>query len=214
MQLLAHEASPAGELEQAVVDALPAHVDVETFFASSRADDDPRSADRYQLQAKENCTTGKACVDPLQSFDPARKLFDLPLIADCRSRCMDTPIRDELSGAVECRVLVATYHPDDCAGTPGWTEPTLDAPKLKQMVQDAPGFRICEIEQLQGGALDSCVNDLDCADCMPGFCATRVPELLGDCSRSSTPTPWPFRFPGMPSPLEQVWLDTECNFGD
>ncbi|HXK20556.1 MAG TPA: hypothetical protein VNG33_22250 [Polyangiaceae bacterium] len=212
-KLLGHEALPVGELEQAIVDALPQHVDVEPFLASPRADDIPQPATDDRLTPKTNCDPGAPCVQSLQSSKPDSKLFASHLIADCRPRCMDSPARDEASGAVECRLLVVSYRSDDCASTPGWSETTLAVPELKELVGDSPGYRTCEITQLEGAALDACVNDFDCKDCTPGFCATRVPLLLEDCSRDVPSTPWPFRFPGLPGRSERMWVEAQCNFG-
>jgi hypothetical protein len=245
LKLLGREVSPDGEREQAIVDALPERVDVETFLASTRVDDSPEPAAEYRLAPAQLCASGSICAREVRRFtpDPTGKccdlsparlprlteqaghslkpfqgcdelcaqsyFFDIGLVTDCRPRCGYKPVQSEITGAVECRVLVATYHPDDCASTPGWTETSLSSDALKTWQNGAEGYRICEIEQLEGDALDACVNDLDCKGCTPGFCATRVPELLADCRPAASP--WPYRFPQPPENGEQMMLDVQCN---
>jgi len=73
-------------------------------------------------------------------------------------------------------------------------------------------WRACEIPQLEGAALRSCVEDLACSDCTPGFCATRVPELLDNCPYPEEPVPWPLRLPQLPGAHDGFFLEATCNF--
>ena len=43
-------------------------------------------------------------------------------------------------------------------------------------------YASCPVMQLEGSALESCRHDLNCKDCVPGWCWTEVPELVGRCS--------------------------------
>ncbi len=65
---------------------------------------------------------------------------------------------------------------------------------------------MCEIRQLEGSALASCVSSLDCADCEPGWCATQVPDLLDHCEKA----PNPFRFVGGADRAARVTAEIRC----
>lgn len=88
---------------------------------------------------------------------------------------------------------MTTLSTESCNADFGWLDP-LDArgERTPRIMHDADGERrVCEIRQLEGAALESCIDSLACPECEPGWCATRVPELLADCS---TGRPDPFRF--------------------
>jgi hypothetical protein len=210
VQLLSHEATPQSERERAIVDALPASIDLELFLASTRDDDMPSPASDYRLEPSENCAHGGACVGELRRFEAETDLFDVGYVQDCRPRCGKSPAVSETTLAVECRVLVASYQGEDCASIPGWVEPSISSAELDAALEDYPGYRYCEIQQLAGKALEACVNDLDCKDCTPGFCATRVPELLENCAGQAG-QPWPLRFPRFPDHGGTLILDAQCN---
>ncbi|HVY30139.1 MAG TPA: hypothetical protein VHB79_26460 [Polyangiaceae bacterium] len=211
VRLLARETEPRTERERAVLEALPARVDVEPFLASTREDQSPLPAADYRLDSSESCSGGGACVAEPQSYaqDP-RHFFDAGFFQDCSARCGGgQPLKDD-TGAVECRVLLAALHVQECDESLGWQETSLRSDALEQWAEGAAtDFRICEVAQLEGAALRSCQNELSCADCTPGFCSTSVPELVSDCAHIA-PFPWSLRFPQLPpTPL---MFEVRCNF--
>lgn len=211
VRLLAREVEPRTEPERAVLAALPARVDVEPFLASTREDQSPLPAADYRFDSTESCGGGGACVAEPQGYaqDP-RHFFDAGYFRDCGARCSDDkPVKDD-AGAVECRVLVAALHVQECDESLGWRETSLQSDALEQWAKGVTSdFRICEVAQLEGAALSSCQNELSCADCTPGFCITSVPELVSDCSHLA-PFPWSLRFPQLPPAA--LMFDVRCNF--
>ena len=160
---------------------------------------------RLSEQAGSNQTAARACFEPC-----ARAyFFDVGFVEDCGPRCQREPLI-AASGAAECRVLVAAAKDEQCTATAGFSDTSLESEQMTAWFGSTAGFRLCEIQQLQGDALDACVNDLDCAGCTPGFCVTRVPELVGDCSHIGH-FPLALRFPGLPERSKGMLLEARCN---
>jgi hypothetical protein len=121
--------------------------------------------------------------------------FFPPYVADCfGGNCINfTPVIDP-DGSARCTVTAMVENDGPCDPAFGWLDPVgpsgTRAPKVVK--EEGVERRVCEIQQLTGAALASCVTSLECEDCEPGWCATQVPDLL-DCSEG---TPNPFRFVG------------------
>ncbi|HEX5099092.1 MAG TPA: hypothetical protein VFV94_06305, partial [Polyangiaceae bacterium] len=103
--------------------------------------------------------------------------------------------RIDADGVAACTATAHVTADSTCDPAYGWLDPLgpngQRAPRVERDVANNYDYRVCEIPQLTGSALDSCVHSLDCPDCQPGWCATQVPELLSDCS---TVHPNQFRF--------------------
>lgn len=165
----------------------------------------PGRLPRLSEQAGSNQTAARDCFEPC-----ARAyFFDVGFVQDCSPRCQREPMIAG-SGAAECRVLVAAVQDEPCTATPGFGDTSLQSEQMAAWFGSNAGFRLCEIDQLEGDALDACVNDLDCAGCTPGFCVTRVPELVGDCSHIAR-FPLSLRLPGLPERSEGMLLEARCN---
>jgi hypothetical protein len=100
------------------------------------------------------------------------------------------------SGAAVCRITATYSGGDPCPTEVGWLDPMgADGVRAPSIAQDgASDTRTCEIQQLDGAALASCQSTLDCSDCIPGWCATQVPDLRSSKYCGSGQFPWPFRF--------------------
>ena len=81
-------------------------------------------------------------------------------------------------GSVNCRTFAIATGNEPCSSQLGWVDPLVP---VEPFAHDPPGTRYCEVTQLKGAARDSCETDLNCSDCTPGFCYTRVPELTEFC---------------------------------
>lgn len=142
VQLLAREAEPQSERERAIVDALPTQLNLEAFLASTRDDDEPRPATDYRLEPRVNCAPDGVCAAELRRFMSGTELFEnTGFLGSCKSRCGDVPIVDESTGAVECRVLVASRRADGCTTTPAWAETSLTSPELETWLSEHPDYR-------------------------------------------------------------------------
>lgn len=153
---------------------------------SCRASSDP-SSDRFEAWRE-------AQQLPLPTLWPCNGLRLLqPTSATCVPRCVPWRVLHEDDGRATCRILVDA-EVDHCDATFGWLDPEGDD-GVRRPVIPTPGnpkLRTCEIQQLTGKAHESCQSSLSCPDCVPGWCATEVPELLDDCAR------------GVPLPLRMV----------
>jgi hypothetical protein len=110
------------------------------------------------------------CTDP--------KFFDA-VIDDGIPGCLNRPVSTTADGSAVC-LITATYSgTDPCPAELCWSDPVgPDGTRAPRIDHDASGdMRVCEVLQLQGAALASCVGALDCADCGAGWCSTVVPEL-------------------------------------
>jgi hypothetical protein len=105
---------------------------------------------------------------------------------DCGRGCLSfSPVRDA-AGTAACKVLVTMRDDAPCPTEYGWLDPEApDGERAPRTTRDAEGdHRVCEIRQLTGAALESCVTSLECPDCEPGWCATDVPELIDGCRQA------------------------------
>lgn len=125
----------------------------------------------------------------------------------CTGGCLSftPPIADD--GSVDCHVTVDTIAPS-CDKTYGWLDPTRpDGTSPPQTVEvDGVTLRRCEVRQLTGAALDSCVHSLECPDCVPGWCYTQVPDFLTRCEAN----PNAFRFVAGADSAASAYVNISC----
>lgn len=138
--------------------------------------------------------------------------FFTRLWSDCSTRCLQRPIAID-AGTAQCRATATFSGSDPCPRELGWLDP-LDAQGDRTPRINGDGLnatRVCEIRQLDGAALEACVNRLDCADCEPGWCATSVPELVPQ--QRCTPGSFypPFRFVLGAGQAHDAHVTIECN---
>ncbi|HET7539339.1 MAG TPA: hypothetical protein VFK05_05685 [Polyangiaceae bacterium] len=218
--LLDHSRPPQSAAEQAVLDALPAPQFVEVL-ALATEDESPGEASQYRhnplhevmgavLPAAEqqhmpsDCSERDVPTTPrYQAFSrsaqawPCEKpdFFLTQLWSDCSTRCLNRPIAVK-AGTAQCLAMASFRGTEPCPGELGWLDP-LDRNGTRLPRVDGSGMdasRVCEIRQLEGPALHACVNRLDCADCEPGWCATKVPELVPQQRCAAGSFYPPFRF--------------------
>ncbi len=105
----------------------------------------------------------------------------------CGDWCLSNPPLESATGAVACRVWVDQRDLSRCDQSKGRTDPN----GVPTWVADgSTKYRRCELRQLEGAALEACRTTLACDGCPAGWCATVVPELLGDsCVSGMTPSP-------------------------
>lgn len=89
-----------------------------------------------------------------------------------------SPALDE-SGTAKCRMFVKRPNDGICPPELGWLYPREPVERFEY---DSEGTEYCEVSQLTGQALASCQNDINCTDCTPGFCFTKVPALTDYCT--------------------------------
>lgn len=162
---------------------------------------DPRYAEWLVAQGEE--TAPHWPCDELHVYEP--------LHSDCaRGRCLpfDPLARD--GGGVSCRVTLELPDGQECLPEFGRLDPEgRNGERVPTFVDTAQGgYRICEIRQLEGAALESCRQNLECPDCVPGWCVTTIPELLDPCESPSFPNP--FRFVGG-SDLGPAYVTIACD---
>ncbi|MFC1642260.1 hypothetical protein ACFL5O_06180 [Myxococcota bacterium] len=98
--------------------------------------------------------------------------------------CLQVPPLPVLSdGSAPCRLFVATDL-DECPAELGWLSVTD-----RVVRQPGSGFDetsrwplLCEVPQLTGEALQSCQHEFACTACEPGFCLTKVWDLVSNCA--------------------------------
>jgi hypothetical protein len=150
---------------------------------------------------------GGATSDRYQAWVSAQHFYDVghwpcsdesflrPLIADFTEDCFPWSPRIDADGVAACTATAHVRVDATCDPAYGWLDPLgaggERAPRVEHDAANDYDYRVCEVRQLTGSALASCVHSLDCPDCEPGWCATEVPELLEDCS---TTHPDQFRF--------------------
>jgi hypothetical protein len=115
--------------------------------------------------------------------------------ADCGGNCLEFAPAVEPDGSARCTITATLYDDEPCNAAFGWLDPLgSDGTRAPRVVNDnGTSRRVCEIRQLDGAALASCVSNLECPDCEPGWCATQVPDLLDQCENGK---PNQFRFVG------------------
>jgi len=208
---------PDTAAEQELLDALPSNAALSEVVALATEDASPGEASQYFARRHDRygvvvpaaeAHVGSACSDSsaqttprYQGFDPGSQAwpcedpnFFAILWDEVRPRCLARPIAIDAAGA-QCRALARYPGSEPCPTELGWLDP-LDAngqrtPHVLGSGDEAT--RVCEIRQLEGAALASCVSRLDCADCEPGWCATEVPELIPNACGAGRYYP-PFRF--------------------
>jgi hypothetical protein len=120
------------------------------------------------------------------------------------------PVR-ETDGSAQCRVHVVTDDVQTCNASRGWIDPlVLDATNGKRSPKyetnpDGTKRRICEILQLTGDPLASCLTQLDSAPTSAGWC---YPEPSDACRQGcpSGRVPIAFRFAGDSSRADATTL--------
>jgi len=113
--------------------------------------------------------------------------FTLGQAPECLSRRV--PVDD---GVGVCRLLVELEDDRACPEAAGWVDPLSGSERRPRVRETESGpRRSCEVQQLEGTALDACRTSEDCSGCEPGWCVTEVPSLLAACPGSH---PFPFRF--------------------
>lgn len=109
--------------------------------------------------------------------------------------CLTWSPRIDADGVAACTATAHVRVDATCDPAYGWLDPVGPggerASRVEHDAQYDYDYRVCEIRQLTGSALASCIHSLDCPDCEPGWCATEVSELLDQCS---TTYPDPLRF--------------------
>lgn len=211
---------PQTAAEQDVLDALPARRFIAEVMALATEDESPGEASQYPRSPLHELVGAvlpaaeprepTACSDRTvptttryQAFSQSAQawpceqpdFFYTQFWTDCSTRCLSQPIAVD-TGTAQCRVTASYLGSEPCPSELGWLDP-LDAQGKRSPRVDGSGTkatRVCEIRQLEGPALDSCVNRLDCADCEPGWCATKVPELVPQqrCAAGKAYPPWRF----------------------
>lgn len=127
----------------------------------------------------------------------------------CAPRCVNWHPLEEDDGRATCRILVDA-EVERCDAAQGWLDPE-DENGVRRPVQPTPtnpALRTCEIQQLSGAALASCKTSLSCPDCQPGWCATKVPDLLDQCAYGA---PLPLRFVGGADVVARGVASVLCN---
>jgi hypothetical protein len=94
------------------------------------------------------------------------------------------PIARWPDGTAQCRVEATLAGTEPCDGALGHLDPLGEDGLRRPLTvvgslgEDAVSRR-CEVRQLTGAALASCVHSVDCPDCEPGWCwSERWPELI------------------------------------
>lgn len=105
----------------------------------------------------------------------------------CGDWCLSNPPLKSATGAVACRIWVDQRDLSRCDPSKGRTDPDGIPTWVAEW---GTKYRRCELRQLEGAALEACRTTLACDGCPAGWCATEVPELLGDsCGSGMTPSP-------------------------
>jgi len=99
------------------------------------------------------------------------RVFESFFVADCVPACMNRLPKPDEAGRVACRVFGEFPEDVDCEDSAGWVF-------LEHTVTDYEGaepwpVNLCELRQAEGAALDACVNDFGCEDCVSSFCFRR-----------------------------------------
>lgn len=238
LALLRGSTAPSSAEERALLGAIPPFADDPVLVALATEDQSPGDASEYgnlsglEVQgvvpgaapdpnapcsdlATAGATTPRyaAYADWAQRWPCQSPRFFGNLTEDCNTACLAHPIAIDPSGTAQCRAMVRFAGDDPCPVELGWLDPIgSDGTRAPHVDHDDSGdTRVCEIKQLEGAALDSCRNTLDCTDCEPGWCATAVSAFdRGQC-RTGTYVP-PFRLVqgadhARPAQLEIVCLE-------
>ena len=161
---------------------LPAEQPREISDCSDRS---PPTTARYQA------FSDRAQAWPCKNPD----FFGTSSSSDCNQRCLRQPVAID-SGIAQCRATARYPGSEPCPTELGWLDP-LDGRGQRTARVEGSGTnatRVCEIRQLEGPALTSCVTRLDCTNCEPGWCATQVPELVPQSACAAGSYYPPFRF--------------------
>jgi len=102
----------------------------------------------------------------------------------CKDLCASRPVRVDPSGRASCTVTVRNYDVGSgCDANHGWFDP-LEQDGVRRPItgtDEHGAFRVCDVAQLEGEALDACRTSLACDSCPSGWCQTLVPELHRPC---------------------------------
>ncbi|MEI9952252.1 MAG: hypothetical protein WDO74_25505 [Pseudomonadota bacterium] len=228
---------PETAAERDVLDALPSPLNFGKVIALATEDASPGEAGQYppkseheslgvvlpaaqphelaECSVRDVPTTPRyqALSDSSQAWPCENpRFFGSILWTDCAPRCLPQPIAID-AGIAQCRVMANAAGREPCPTELGWLDP-LDGngqrtPRIEGNGPNA--MRVCEIRQLEGAALASCVTRLDCADCEPGWCATEVPELLPQNACAAGSSYPPFRFVLGAAQARSALVTVVCN---
>jgi len=202
--LLEGSRAPETAAERAVLDALPSPLTFGKVLALATEDASPGEASQYprdfwpellgavvpaaQARDPADCSEGSvATTARYRAYSQSSQAWPCngpdflgtSLWIDCGTRCLQRPIAID-AGVAQCRAMASALGSEACPAELGWLDPLDGSGQRTPRVEGsgANATRICEIRQLEGAALTSCITRLDCADCEPGWCATEVPELV------------------------------------
>jgi hypothetical protein len=155
------------------------------------------SAPRGQAQPR-----NAAFLEPLEwtsSSSTPDDLFDPILNAKVGYSCWDSKPRWRADGSVDCRIHLLTQDLAACDPARGRLNPLADngvarLPRIE--FDEALGeVRVCEIRQLEGAALDRCLNHPEQPQYTGGFCHPEPSELCRSlCGDDGQRYPFAFRF--------------------
>lgn len=124
--------------------------------------------------------------------------LDPSLSSDCIAYCRQRiPLVDAM-GTAQCRVTVLTEGTSPCDAKFGRIDPlSPDGVRRPRMAETLNGdlARECEVQQLEGEALRSCISEPECTACSPGWCAAGPSVLITGLCREGFSL-WPIRFTG------------------
>jgi hypothetical protein len=240
--LVSGQRQPVTADEQALLAALPGgNSSSIVSVALATEDQSPGAASQYTSAVPDDLVvpaatpgTATTCQRPLESptpryagWVPSPQLwpcadphfFDVGSLecGPAGARCLARPITISDSGAAVCLVTATYAGSEPCPAELGWLDPMgSNGVRAPQVEHGAAGdTRTCEVQQLDGAALTSCRSSLDCADCVPGWCATDLLQLIPDQFCPSGNQLAPLRFVGGadsgPQSASNVTLNVVCD---
>lgn len=122
--------------------------------------------------------------------------LDPSLSSDCFAQCRQRMPLVDATGTAQCRVTVLTEGTSACDAKFGRIDPlSPDGVRRPRMAETLNGdlARACEVQQLEGEALRSCISEPECTACTPGWCSAGPSVLIpGLCHEGFAV--WPIRF--------------------
>jgi len=230
---------PTSTSELELLNTLPSPLHLGTVIALATEDASPAEANQYlahlhsdllgavlpaaqaQAQTQASCARKSADVTPRYGALSASAqawpcknpdFFGSDVWSDCSTRCLQRPIAVNAAVA-QCRAMAKYPGSEPCPTEFGWLDPLAANGQRAPRVEGsgATATRVCEIRQLEGAALASCVERLDCADCVPGWCATEVDELVPHDRCTAGSVYPPFRFVLGAAQAHQAQVTVVCN---
>lgn len=192
-EVLRAERLPDREEDSRFLSTIDENTYVEVFVATSR--DDSSRADfhpldfgspsppewRVQVSPSTDCSSPRELEFPHIAEWSTRIYCDEPLLqyglaCDFGLDCISEPPITLADGQAACRILAYADPSLTCPRELGWLDPKDIGGERKPLLAPDPANehlgerRVCEIEQLSEQALRSCQTDIDCEDCVPGWC--------------------------------------------